>query len=142
MHLYCGTTERPPGVDRFTDEHIVPLALAGTLILQQASCEECAKIINRQIESPLLRHDWAAFRAKYKFPTRNKASRKKITHVNATNVDGSPLRIPLGEHSTPILIYKFSSCRVIADLPLRADHLHWEPMGLADTERDLATQNM
>lgn len=36
--VYCGSTEN------LTDEHVVPFALGGNLILPKASCEACAKI--------------------------------------------------------------------------------------------------
>ena len=39
---------------RFHDEHIVPLALNGALILSEASCQQCERIINREIENCLL----------------------------------------------------------------------------------------
>jgi len=40
--IYCGAT----GV-RLTDEHVVPLALGGVHILEDASCDTCADITKK-----------------------------------------------------------------------------------------------
>ncbi len=46
--IYCGRTD----VD-LTDEHVVPAALGGDVVLPLASCDDCQKIINQQIEQPI-----------------------------------------------------------------------------------------
>ena len=37
--IYCGTTE-----GKLSEEHITPYGLGGLLVLQEASCERCARI--------------------------------------------------------------------------------------------------
>ncbi|WP_217539485.1 HNH endonuclease, partial [Stenotrophomonas sp. GbtcB23] len=37
--IYCGATD-----GRLTEEHIIPKGLGGTLVLPQASCDDCAAI--------------------------------------------------------------------------------------------------
>ena len=47
--IYCGATE-----GRLTDEHVVPKGLGGTLVLPQASCDDCARLTS-QFEMRVLR---------------------------------------------------------------------------------------
>jgi hypothetical protein len=52
--IYC--CRRPPDAPRLTREHIIPFGLRGQLIFHKASCDDCAAIINSQIETPVLGH--------------------------------------------------------------------------------------
>lgn len=47
--IYCGTRD-----GRLTDEHVVPKGLGGTLVLPQASCDDCARLTS-QFEMRVLR---------------------------------------------------------------------------------------
>src|SRR5216684_6936002 len=114
--IYCGETKLPPGILRFGDEHIIPFSMGGTLILREASCKRCEKLINRELETPVTSQEWGDLRAKRKFPTRNKLNRKKRTHVAIRAIDGSLMRVPLADHSTPVLLYKFSEARILSGL--------------------------
>jgi HNH endonuclease len=55
----CGDTTPPLG-----REHIIPFAFAGKLILPEASCKRCERIINQQIETPVSSQEWGSFRAR------------------------------------------------------------------------------
>lgn len=107
--IYCGTTKLPALAKRFGDEHIVPLALNGGLILPQASCRRCERVINREIEEPLLTGNWAHFRAKHKLPTRRPKRRKKSMMLH-----GSRIRIPIAEYTAPTLVYQFAPARALS----------------------------
>lgn len=52
--MYCFKKEPDIGKKKLGDEHIIPLALGGNLILKESSCDHCADIINKQIETPHL----------------------------------------------------------------------------------------
>jgi hypothetical protein len=41
--------------DKLTDEHIIPAALGGNLVLSNASCEECQTECNRSFEQRFLK---------------------------------------------------------------------------------------
>ena len=103
--IYCGATEFPGGAGRFSDEHIFPYALGGRMVLPEASCDTCAKIINGQIESPFMRNEWGHLRAKQKFPTRK--PQKRRTQIRIRNRTGEHLSIPIRDHSTPVPQYRF-----------------------------------
>jgi hypothetical protein len=124
-------------VSKFGDEHIIPLALGGNLILPESSCKVCERIINREIETPVLSQEWGYLRAKREFPTRNKNKRK--THATLHRHDGSPMRVPVGDYPSPVPLYKFGEPRILTGLPLGTDHLRWtmDVLGDHDGEQEM-----
>src|SRR6266478_5809071 len=66
--IYCGRTEE------LTDEHVVPFALGGNLILPDASCSECNKITSA-FEQRVLRGFMQHARVAGHFPTRRPKER-------------------------------------------------------------------
>lgn len=79
--IYCGANEE------LTDEHIIPLALGGNLVLPDASCKDCAKVTSR-FERRVLRGFMYGARVAGDFPSRRKKKRphtlptKLISHEN------------------------------------------------------------
>ena len=138
--IYCGETRLAAGVSRFGDEHIIPFALGGDLILPQASCKKCETLINREIESPILKHEWGHLRDRKGFPTRNRSERKKRTHIAVRSVDGSPLNIPLCDHSTPVMMYKFGEARIISGLAAGFDDARWTITIVGDHDEEMMMQ--
>jgi hypothetical protein len=55
--IYCGSRE-----GKLTREHVIPEKLGGQIIIHSASCQECQKIINEEIETPLLTYMWVTHR--------------------------------------------------------------------------------
>ena len=113
--IYCGVVEVPLGMKRFHDEHIVPLALNGGLILPEASCRQCERTINKEIESRLLTEEYAQFRAKYGLPTRRKKKRKKA--VKLPSIAGGWINVPATEYTAPVPIYQFETARILSGAP-------------------------
>ncbi|MEI2455972.1 hypothetical protein [Lysobacter firmicutimachus] len=69
--IYCDAVD-----EDLTDEHIVPFGLAGnSLILQKASCRQCAKITS-QFELDCLRTTWGLFRNQFGMPTGKPKNRR------------------------------------------------------------------
>jgi hypothetical protein len=122
--IYCGTTTPPPGTHRFGDEHVIPLALGGNLIIKEASCRNCEKIINEEIESPVLPKEWIYLRIKNNFPTRKK-SKNRPTHVTLQCHDGSSIQIPISDYSAPVPLYKFTEPRILTRASRINDNMHW-----------------
>jgi hypothetical protein len=91
--IYCGATD----VD-LTDEHVVPLSLSGDILLEQASCEACAKITGG-IESRVTGIDMKLARTYLGFKTRRtkdkpKSARLEIeTSAGQTVFEDVPLEI-------------------------------------------------
>lgn len=63
--IYCGST------DNLSDEHIVPFALNGTMILPKSSCRTCAKITSK-FELTVARRMYGLLRYILGYNTRNK----------------------------------------------------------------------
>ena len=80
--IYCGDGT---DLDYLDDEHIIPLAFNGALVLPESSCRKCAHIINQQVENPVLSQEWERFRAKHMLPTRRPKNRRKYVRLGTKN---------------------------------------------------------
>jgi len=79
--IYCGTHEN------LTDEHIIPLALNGNLVIANASCKKCAKITSA-FEEKVLRGFMLDARTVGKFKTRRPKQRPKRLKIGRRNAGG------------------------------------------------------
>lgn len=78
MCLYCGTTD-----GKLTDEHVVPYAIGGTVVIPKASCSSCQTAVGKG-EVMLARRTWLLRRAAHDFPSRSKLK----------GTSGYPTRLP------------------------------------------------
>jgi hypothetical protein len=62
--IYCG------GIGE-TDEHVIPSALGGRIVLRRASCEKCRDVTSRCERNPL-NENWAQARAALDYPSRRR----------------------------------------------------------------------
>lgn len=95
--IYCGSTKQ------LTDEHIVPFALGGRLILPDSSCFECAKITSL-FEQKVLRGFMLNARTTGKFPTRRQKERPKTLPL-AIEKEGELLETELSPDEHPGLLH-------------------------------------
>lgn len=80
-----------------SDEHIIPYALGGTLVLPDASCEDCRKITGAIIEQQVLRRMLGDLRAWRKMPSRKRKPAKRYKpRPMLLEVDGRRI-----EHDAP-----------------------------------------
>lgn len=88
--IYCSST------DNLTDEHVLPYALGGQLVLKQASCEACASITGR-LEQKLLRGHWWPYRKKLGLQSRNPRAANELKSVKIIRHDGAVIagKMPL-----------------------------------------------
>jgi hypothetical protein len=107
--IYCGKTDPAPA-RRFTDEHVVPYAFGGNLVLPEASCLKCQHIINKEIETPVLSGDWGNLREKYRMPTRGRSGR---THVASSDHSGRRMMIPIDDYPAIVPFWSFGTARLI-----------------------------
>lgn len=84
--IYCGTDG---GSEGLTDEHIVPFALLGNMILPKSSCRQCATVTSA-FELICSRSTYGSFRMREKLPTRRPAKRPSEVSVEA---DGLPMMV-------------------------------------------------
>ena len=131
--IYCGILDVPQGMKRFHDEHIVPLALNGALILLEASCRQCERIINMQIENRLA-EEYAYFRTKSRLPTRRPKNRKKT--VKLPSITGGWIDVPTTEYTAPVPLYRFKTARILSEAPPISNSHAWtmDILGSGDEE--------
>ena len=120
--IYCGAFQLPVGLSRFTDEHTIPFAFGGTVVLPEASCITCMEIINKEIETPILLQDWGPVRVKRNFPSRSRRrNRSRKTTVDLKTIDGNTIRLQYQDYSCPFPIYRYSAPREISGLARTED---------------------
>jgi hypothetical protein len=106
--IYCGTASEP-----LTDEHIIPLGLAGEHVLPRSSCKECARVTGR-FEGVVLRTIFGDIRMRNQFPTRRRKQRPKQRPINTES--GTKL-VPTTEYPAPYVVYQFGKCGLLLDAP-------------------------
>lgn len=119
--------------------------MGGNLVLKEASCKKCEKIINQEVETPITSHEWGYFRANRGFPTRNNKNRgsnkkNRKTHIELSTLDGLPLKIPISDYSAPVFLYKFGEARILSGTPAGTDHLRWTVDVLTDRDAEIRMQ--
>lgn len=72
--IYCGVSGDQVALE---DEHIIPYAIRGAMILPRASCRKCADKINREFEQYCLREMFLVPRAHFKMKGRRRGTKKR-----------------------------------------------------------------
>jgi hypothetical protein len=87
--IYCLGYFSP---SELTDEHIVPLALNGTLIMKKAACDPCRDHTNKQFENDALQADFLVPRLLLELKRRKKSKPKKLPAANIILHDDTEIR--------------------------------------------------
>lgn len=123
--IYCGSDAEP-----LSDEHPVPLALGGHLILPKASCKPCADQTHRY-EGVTLRTTLGNLRMRYGFPTRRKNERP--THIEIGTLDSAgragSRKVPVNEYPVGAFIPRFGRAGFFQGAPPHLDILEHLPVG-------------
>ena len=110
--IYCGS------VANLSDEHIIAYAIAGTMVLHKASCNDCTRITG-SFEQKCCRLMFDRFRRFYGLPTRK--GKRDRAHVNFTHLaaDGSvkSISVPTGEHPVGLVLPVLDEPRILGGLP-------------------------
>lgn len=93
--IFCGSADHV-----LTDEHIIPLALNGNLILPEASCHACADI-TKKFEQTVARLIYGPFRLKHGFRTRRKKDRPSTLPVYSLDNQGNEKKIEISLNQYP-----------------------------------------
>lgn len=88
-------------------------------MLPESSCKDCEKLINTQIESPILSGEWGYLRSRVLFSTRKKKRRKQ--HIKLGRKGGGTFKMPVADYSGPVPIYQFGQARIFSGLPRGCD---------------------
>ena len=116
----------------------MPLALNGALVLPEASCRSCERIINKEIEAHLLSEEWGNFRSKHGLPTRRPKNRAKTVSVGRRS--GGRMQIPAQEYTAPVPQYRFSRARILSGAPSVPNSQAWTIEVLVDGDEEVRLQ--
>lgn len=95
--MYCGAKED------LTDEHIIPLALWGDIILPKSSCKACAEITSK-IERKVLKGFMQDMRNVANAPSRRKKKRPKTVERTLITPEGQSVQKNFGLNETYSLL--------------------------------------
>src|SRR5665213_2097384 len=98
--IYCGVTNVA-----LTDEHIVPYALGGQHVIDNASCLACSDI-TKKIEQKVARDLWGDARTSFGAPTRRKKERKQSLEMPDSRNPETRFVVPAAEYPAGFLFYK------------------------------------
>lgn len=105
--IYCNGEFAQPG-EPLSDEHIIPLALGGNLILPKSSCAYCARVTN-EVETKVLRGGLFPSKELLNLPSRSKAGERpenfKLHCINGD--EGRSISIPKSDYPAILLLPKF-----------------------------------
>ena len=110
--IYCGE-----GGSR-TDEHVLPLALDGQIVLRAASCVACAKLTNT-FESKLLNGLFRPIRLRLRLKRRKRGRTRQERHPTHIEVrvgadpDWEAASIPLADHPLFLLLPQLPPCELL-----------------------------
>lgn len=123
--IYCGIGSGP-----LTDEHPIPFALGGHLVLPKASCRDCAKQTHAY-EYTTCRTTLGNLRMRHGFPTRRKKERP--THIEIGTRDSSGrtgrIKVPFVEYPVGAFIPSFGRAGIFLNAPPHLDVLQHLPKG-------------
>lgn len=114
--IYCGTTQ-----GRLTREHVIPYGLNGELVLEQASCDACARITSA-FEETVLKRMLGPVRAALGFRTRRKKKRPTVLPVQIDRGWGWQTEdVALLDYPAVIALPGFPMPAVLTGRPLAPD---------------------
>lgn len=101
--IYCSRSENP-----LSDEHPIPFALGGNLILPQSSCADCANKTHRY-EGVTMRSTLGTLRMRFNFPTRRKRERPASVEIGTIDAKGRTGRakVPIDEYPVGVALPHF-----------------------------------
>jgi hypothetical protein len=118
--IYCGALvadKRDPSA-KFGDEHIIPLAFGGCLLLREASCRDCEKITSG-IETHCIEQMVRNTREHLGLHARrHKRSRRHLPVNIVHDTHEETLRVPLPEHPALLMMFDFDPPGLFLDTPI------------------------
>lgn len=111
--IYCGVSEKLAGPKGLTDEHIIPYALGGTLILPKASCSSCANETHA-FEGHLAGEMLEAARTHFHWKSRK---RKRPTKLKTWTAKDGFRQVPIADHPRAIAFPVFDPPGILLNKP-------------------------
>ena len=124
--IYCGSKDVKLG-----EEHIIPYALNGAMVLPMASCKSCEKETH-SYEHTVCRRIFGNFRIRYKVRSRRKKERPSHIEIGITSKDGTPGKalVPAHEHPAVLFLYKFEESDYLKGNREEDAKFNWVPISI------------
>ena len=116
--IYCGAV----GI-RLTDEHIIAKSLGGQHVIDDASCDECAKITKR-FEEDVAREMWGDARIAFNAPSRRKNKRPRHVYLPDPKFPhdrGKDLKVAYADYPAVMVFYQMHRAGILQGLPEDVD---------------------
>ncbi|QIE23574.1 hypothetical protein SBC1_14610 [Caballeronia sp. SBC1] len=125
--IYCGKTGC-----KLTDEHILPYFIGGQHVIDEASCDRCARITSK-FELDVGRDLWGDARVSFGAPSRRKNKRPKyFSHPNKF-APHYPIKVPFSDYPAAMIFYKMQPAGILVGLPSSVNQAgRWELISIAD----------
>jgi len=129
--IYCGQQ------DDLTDEHIIPYALGGTMVLPQSSCKPCAAMTSK-FERKVLRGFMYKGRIVADLPSRRKSKRPMKIPIEFISPQETVFEkeLPISEALAVIHLPLLTPPAVLCGRP-PSDHIHYEAIETIHIGADL-----
>ena len=128
--IYCHRS----GV-RLTDEHILPLSLGGSHVIEKASCDDCAKITSK-FEGKVARDLWGHARNSYGAPSQRKKKRPAVYTFDDIANPGRKISIPFNEYPAGMVFYLMHPAgALIGAHPSHDQSKIWQLRAVMDDQR-------
>jgi hypothetical protein len=117
--IYCGArrySATNPAA-RFGDEHIIPLAFGGNLLLPEASCQEC-EAITSGLETHCIEQMVRNTREHLGLiARRHKRNRKHLPVSVRRGAESEVINVPVDQHPAALIMFSFDPPRLLFDEP-------------------------
>lgn len=128
--IYCGRAEL-----RLTDEHVLPYSIGGHHVIEEASCDDCAKITSK-FELDVTRELWGDARIAFNAPSRRKKKRPPYIEVRDANNPSKTLQVPVNEYPAAMVFYRMHSAGILDGFPENLDSSkQWEFTTICDRQK-------
>lgn len=129
--IYCGAKEYAPGSNRrLADEHVIPLAIKGNLILQEASCQACERVTGR-MESIALNNHLQAPRRRLGMRGRTRPSKQASQIpilIPGEDEKEKPVLIDAEDHPSALFLPVYADSPIVR--ALKGEQISTAPVGM------------
>lgn len=122
--IYCGARN-----NKLSEEHIIPYALNGAMVLPMASCKSCERETH-SYEYTVCRRIFGNFRIRYNVRSRRKKERPSHIEIGTISKDGTPGKtiVPANEHPITLILYKFEESDYLKGNREEDSKFNWVPI--------------
>jgi len=135
--IYCGSDG---GIEGLRDEHVIPFALGGDVVIEGGSCRDCERKIS-PVDTHLGRSVYGHHRIHVDAPTRNPKERPSSLPANFTVMGNDiALELPIKDHPYSLVLPVWGDAGFLRGAPIDSPFpetfyqaYHWLPPNMRET---------